>query len=452
MQVTETHAEGLKREFTVTVAAGDIEQRVQSRLAELGRQVRLPGFRPGKVPLTVLRKRYGPSVMGEVLEHAVTDSSSQAMRDHGLRPAMQPKIEIVSFKEGTDLEYKMAVELLPEIAPVDFAAIKLERLRAEVAEEEVDRSLERIARPRRKSEPVERAAENGDELTIDFAGTIDGKEFAGGSAKDFRLELGSERFIPGFEAQLVGARAGEARTVKVTFPAEYGIEELAGREAEFAVTAKEVRAFQPIVVDDELAKELGLDSLDALKRTVREQIEREYSAVSRQRLKRALLDHLASTNDFAVPPGMVDLEFESIWKQFEEARSEHQEAVAEDAGKSDEQLKAEYRAIAERRVRLGLLLSEVGTKNAISVTQEELNRALGEEARRHRGREKEVVEFYRNNPEALANLRAPLFEDKIVDFILEMADVSERAVSVEELLHGDEDDAEAKDAVTTPQE
>lgn len=452
MQVTETHAEGLKREFTVTVAAGDIEQRMQSRLVELGRAIRLPGFRPGKVPLTVLRKRYGSSVMGEVLEHAVGDSSSQAMRDHGLRPAMQPKIEIVSFKEGTDLEYKMSVELLPEIAPIDFAAIKLERLRAEVAEEEVERSLERIARPRRKSEAVERAAENGDELVIDFAGTIDGKEFAGGAAKDFRLELGSERFIPGFEAQLVGAKAGEARTVKVTFPAEYGIEELAGREAEFAVTVKEVRAFQPIVVDDELAKDLGLDSLDALKRTVREQIEREYNAVSRQRLKRTLLDHLAATNDFAVPPGMVDLEFESIWKQFEEARSEHREAVAEDAGKSDEQLKAEYRAIAERRVRLGLLLSEVGTKNAISVTQEELNRALGEEARRHRGREKEVVEFYRNNPEALANLRAPLFEDKIVDFILEMADVSERAVSVEELLHGDEDDAEAKDAVTTPQE
>ncbi len=451
MQITETHSEGLKREFKVTVPSGDIEQQVQNRLAELGRQVRLPGFRPGKVPMTVLRKRYGSSIMGEVLERAVSDSSAQAMRDHGLRPALQPKIEIVSFKEGDDLEYKMAVELLPEIAPVDFASLKLERLRPEIPESEIEKALERIARPHRKSEAVERAAEAGDEVVVDFTGTVDGKEFPGGNANDFHMELGSGRFIPGFEDQLVGAKAGEKRTVKVTFPAEYGAADLAGREAEFAVTVKEVRHLLAPSIDDELAKELGFDSLDALRKTVREQLEREYGAIARQRLKRALLDQLAAKHDFAVPPGMVDLEFASIWKQFEEARSQNKDAVAEDAGKDEETLKSEYRAIAERRVRLGLLLSEIGTKNAISVTQEEVSRALGEEARRHPGYEKKVIEFYRKNPEALANLRAPIFEDKIVDFILEMADVSERTVPIEDLLRGDEDGAaEAAEAASAP--
>ncbi|MBV9522708.1 MAG: trigger factor [Alphaproteobacteria bacterium] len=439
MQITETHSEGLKREFKVVVASGDIEHQLQHRLVELGRSVRLPGFRPGKVPLTVLRKRYGRSVMGEVLERAVSDSSAEALREHGLRPALQPKIEIVSFQEGTDLEYKMAVELLPEIAPVDFTALKLERLRPEIPQSEIDKALERIARPHRKSESVSRGAQKGDEVVIDFAGTVEGKEFPGGSASDFRLELGAGRFIPGFEEQLEGAAAGETRTVKVTFPKDYGSEELAGRDAEFATTVKEVRALKDATIDDALAKELGLDSLDALQRTVREQIEREYNAVARRRLKRALLDQLAEKHDFPVPPGMVDLEFETIWKQFEEARQSRKEEVAEDAGKDDETLKAEYRAIAERRVRLGLLLSEVGTKNAISVGQDEVNRALGEEARRHPGYEKQVIEFYRQNPDALANLRAPIFEDKIVDFILEMASVSERSVPLDELLRLDEE-------------
>jgi trigger factor len=441
MQITETHSEGLSREFKVVVASSDIEEQVQTRLTELGRSIRLPGFRPGKVPIAILRKRYGPSVMGEVLERAVSDSSAQAMREHGLRPAMQPKIEILSFKEGADLEYKMALELLPEIAPPDFAGLKLERLRPEVSEAEVAAALERIARPHRKGEPIARAAAKGDEVVIDFVGTIDAKEFPGGTATEFHLELGTGRFVPGFEDQLEGAMAGEKRTVKVTFPADYGGEDLAGRDAEFATTVKEVRALTAPAIDDDLAKELGVESIEVLKRTVREQIEREYGSIARQRLKRALLDQLAAKHDFPVPTGMVDLEFESIWKQFEEAREKNKEAVAEDAGKSDETLKTEYRGIAERRVRLGLLLSDIGTKNAITVTQDEVNRALGEEARRHPGYEKQVIEFYRKNPDALANLRAPLFEDKIVDFIIEMADVTERSVPVEELLRGDKDDS-----------
>jgi trigger factor len=439
MQITETNSDGLKREFKVVVASSDIEKKVQDRLAEIGRSIRLPGFRPGKVPMQVLKKRYGASVMGEVLEHAVNDSSAQAMREQGLRPALQPKIEIVSFKEGTDLEYKMAVELLPEIKPVDFAEISLERPRPEIPDEEIDKALDRLAEPHRKSAPVERAAEKGDAAVIDFVGSVDGKEFPGGSATDYRLEIGSGRFIPGFEQQLVGAQAGEQRTLAVTFPADYGSEDLAGKAASFAVTVKTVEAVQPATIDDDLGKELGFDDLQALRRAVREQLERDYGQLARQRLKRQLLDQLAAKHDFPVPAGMVELEFDTIWKQFEEARAQAK-GEAEDAGKSDDELKSEYRTIAERRVRLGLLLSEVGRGNSIQVSQDEVNRALGEEARRHPGYEKQVVDYYRSNPEALANLRAPLFEDKVIDFIVEMAKVTDKPVSIAELTRGDEEE------------
>jgi trigger factor len=441
MQITETNAEGLKREFTVTVASNDIERKMQDRLTEIGRTIRLPGFRPGKVPMPVLRKRYGTSVMGEVLEKAVSDSSAQAIREHNLRPALQPKIEIVSFKEGTDLEYKMAVELLPEIKPIDFTELQLERLRPEVPEDEIDKAVQRIVEPNRKSEPVDRPAATGDVVVIDFVGKVDGKEFPGGSAQGHSLELGSSRFIPGFEDQLISAKAGEHRAVKVTFPTEYSSEELAGKDAEFAVDVKEVRAKQPLAIDDDMAKEMGFDALEGLRKAVREQLERDYGGLARQRLKRALLDQLATKHDFPVPPGMVDLEFDTIWKQFQEAREQNKDAVDEEAGKSDDELKTEYRAIAERRVRLGLLLSEVGRANAITVSQDEVNRALGEEARRHRGYEKQVVEFYRSNPEALANLRAPIFEDKVVDFITEMATVADKTVSIADLLKPEADES-----------
>ncbi len=421
MQITETNVEGLKREFTVTVASNDIEQKMQARLSEIGRTIRLPGFRPGKVPMPVLRKRYGASVMGEVLEKAVSDSSAQAMLERNLRPAMQPKIEIVSFKEGADLEYKMAVELLPEIKPVDFGELQLERLRPEIPEAEIDKALQRIAEPNRKSEAVDRPAVSGDVVVIDFVGKVDSKAFPGGSAQGHSLELGAGRFIPGFEDQLIGAKAGEHRELKVTFPADYGS-------------------------DDDMAKEMGFEALDGLRKAVREQLERDYGGLARQRLKRMLLDQLAAKHDFPVPPGMVDLEFETIWKQLQEAREKNKEAVDEDAGKSDDELRSEYRAIAERRVRLGLLLSEVGRANASTVTQEEINRALSEEARRHRGYEKQVVEFYRSNPEALANLRAPIFEDKVVDFITEMASVADKAVAIEDLLKSGSEEASATGA------
>jgi trigger factor len=437
MQITETNAEGLKHEFTVVIASNDIEQKMQDRLIEIGKTVRLPGFRPGKVPMPLLRKRYGASLLGEVLESTVSDSSAKAIADKGLRPAMQPKVEIVSFKEGTDLEYKLAVEVMPEIKPVDFAEIELERLRPEVPEEEVDKALVRIAEPHRKGEKVERAAEKGDVVVMDFVGSVDGTEFPGGSATDHRLELGSGRFIPGFEDQLVGVKADDERTVEVTFPADYGSEDLAGKAAKFAIKVKAVEAMQPATIDDEFAKELGFDDLAGLRKGVRDQLERDYGGLARQRIKRKLLDELAARHDFPVPPGMADLEFDTIWKQFEQAREQNKDAVAEDAGKSDDELKAEYRTIAERRVRLGLLLAQIGESNSLTVSPEEVNRALFEEARKHQGYEKQVIEFYRGNPQAMANLRAPIFEDKVVDFILEIAKVTDKPVSIAELLADD---------------
>jgi len=446
MQITETNADGLKREFRVVVASSDIEEKVNDRLVEIGRQVRLPGFRPGKVPMTVLKKRFGSSVMGEVLEKAVSDSSSQAMQERGLRPALQPKIEIVSFKEGADLEYKMNLELLPEIQPVDLATIEVERLRPDVPEAKIDETLQKIAEQHRKSDKVEREARSGDAVVIDFVGRIDGTEFPGGAAQDHKLELGSSSFIAGFEDQLIGAKAGDKRDVKVTFPQEYGSEELAGKDAAFEVTVKEVQEFRPPAIDDDLAKEIGFENLEEMRKMARERIERDYGNVARLRLKRQLLDKLAERHDFPVPPGMVEFEFEAIWKQLEQERAQNKELAGEDAGKSEDELRTEYRQIAERRVRLGLLLAEIGRTNNISVGQEEVNRAVIEQARRHPGHERQVIELYRNNEQALAQLRAPIYEDKVIDFIIEMAKVTDKEVTPEEFLEAEKEEFAAAEA------
>lgn len=443
MQITENSAEGLKHEMTVVIEAADIEQRVTDRLAEIGRTVRLPGFRPGKVPLNVLRKRYGPSVMGEVLERTVSDSSNQAIRERNLRPAMQPKIEILSFNEGKDLHYKLAVEVLPQIELMNFGEMKLERLKPEVPEAEIDGALERIAHQQRKAETVDRAAEKGDTTVIDFVGSVDGVEFPGGSAKEYALELGSGGFVPGFEDQLVGAKAGEERKVQITFPADYGNTELAGKAADFAVTVKAVKAMQAQPIDDSLATAIGMENLAALRQAVRERIERDYQGMARQKLKRALLDQLGEHHRFTVPQGMVDVELESIWRQYQAQleRAKQAGAAETEPAKDEAAVKAEYRDIAERRVRLGLVLAEVGSKNNITVTQDEINRAIAEEARRFPGQERHVVEYYRNHPEAIDSLRAPIYEDKVIDFILELAQVTERAVPLKELLAEDEEDA-----------
>jgi trigger factor len=441
MQVIETLNQGLKREFKVVIAAEDIRSKVDDRLAELGRTIRLPGFRPGKVPMPVLKKRYGTAVLGEVLERALSDSSSQAMTERGLRPAMQPKVDITAFAEGADLEYTLAVELLPEVKPIDFGRLELSRLKVTPDGAEVTKALERMAVDYRASKKIDdRAARHGDILVIDFVGRVDGEEFPGGAAKDHRLELGSSAFIQGFEDQLIGRAAGETVDVNVSFPAEYVNDKLAGKPAVFTVTIKEIHEPEPVTVDEGLAKRMGFDDLETLRKAARDQMEREYARLARARLKRELLDKLAETHDFPVPQGMVDLEFEAIWRNIEAERARGSKDPSL-AGRTDDELKAEFRAIAERRVRLGLLLSEVGRLNNIQVTQEELNRAMVEEARRMPGQERQVIDYFRKNPQAAAQLRAPLFEDKVVDFVLEMAKVGERPATVEELLR--EPDAEA---------
>ncbi len=434
MQVTQTAAEGLRREFKIVIPAKDFETEVERRLAEIGQSARLPGFRPGKVPLPVLKKRFGKSIMGEVLERKVTDSSSQVMSDHGIRPAGQPKIEIVSFDDGKDLEYTMAVEQIPEITPMDFAKLELERLKVDVPDAEIEDMLQRLAQRQRKTKPVEetRGAAKGDVLVVDFVGSIDGKEFAGGTATDFHIELGADGLIPGFADQLEGAKAGEHRDVNVTFPDDYAGKEVAGKAAVFSVDVKELREPVPVAIDDELAKAIGLENLEALRNDVRRQIETDYAAVSRSRLKRELLDKLADEHDFTVPGGLLDAEFEGIWQQIEADRAQGR-LDPDDEGKSEEQLKDEYRAIAERRVKLGLLLSEVGRLNNIQIANEELSRAVMNEARRYPGQERQVVEYFQKSPQALAQLRAPLYEDKVVDFIIELAKTNERKVTPDEL-------------------
>ncbi|MEM7168880.1 MAG: trigger factor [Pseudomonadota bacterium] len=434
MQVTETNTDGLKRAYKVIISADDISQRVDGRLEELRGQVKVPGFRPGKVPLTIMKQRFGASVMGEVLEKTVKDSSTEALTERGLRPAGQPKIEVVSFDEGKDLEYTIDLEVLPDIEVMDFSKIELERLKIAAPEDEVGAALEQIAKQRKTTKPLARArkSKSGDVLVIDFAGTVDGEALPGMAGDDHHLELGSGSFIPGFEDQLTGAKAGEEKDVVVTFPEAYGNEKLAGREAVFKCTVKEILESIPAEIDDSLAEALGEENLDSLKAKVKEEIDQQYVAVARARMKRQMLDQLADGHDFQVPQTLVDVEFEAIWRQVQADREQGREDP-DDAGKDEEQLKSEYRDIAERRVRLGLLLAEVGRQNEIEVSQEEMGQALMREAQRYPGQEQQVFQFYQSNQEAMAQLRAPVYEDKVVDFISELAKVTERDATPDDL-------------------
>lgn len=447
MQVTETKNEGLSREFTVRILAGDIAEKVDARLVEVGKEVTIPGFRPGKVPAGILKQRYGKAVIGEVLEAAVQDSSSQAIAERGLTPAMQPKIiDFTEYEDGKDLEYKMQVELMPEFEPTDFSSIQLEKITVKVADKEVDEALQRLAAQNRVAEPVEKArkAKNGDVVVIDFVGSVDGVEFPGGAGKDFNLELGSNQFIPGYEEQLVGAKPGDKVDVKVTFPEDYNAPELAGKEASFDVTVTELREYKESAIGDDTATNMGFENLAKLREAVESNLEREYAAMSRTSLKRRLLDKLSELHDFEVPGGMVDAEFQAIWQQFEQAREQGQ-IDEDDVDKSDDELKVDYQAIAERRVRLGLLLNEVGRRNGVEISAEEVNRAIMTEAQRYRGQEREVVEHYQKNPQARAELQAPLFENKVVDFVLELAKITEKAGSMEDLIAAEQAEADTRD-------
>jgi trigger factor len=448
MQVTELPADGLKRQFKIVVPAGDLSAKVDERLAEISRTATMPGFRPGKVPVGLLKKQYGQALLGEALEQAVNQGTAKAIEDRGLKPALQPKVDLKGdFAEGKDVEFEVALEVLPEIGQLDFSGIELERLKAVVPEKNVEEALERIGKANREQKLVDppRPAQKGDALKLDFVGSVDGVEFAGGKAEDYVLELGSGSFIPGFEDQLVGAEVGKSADVKVTFPADYGNKDLAGKDAVFKCTVKEIQEFVDRPADDELAKKNNFENLDAMRKAVSDRIGQEYGQISRSMIKRQLLDKLADAHKFAVPEGLVEGEFNAIWQRIEEARKSGEKV------EDEEKAKQEYREIAERRVRLGLLLADVGRSNSIDVTPEELNQAVMREAMRYPGQERQVIEFYGKNTELREQLRAPIFEEKTVDFILELAKVTEKSVTPEELLTAArEADEEDKPAEQTP--
>jgi trigger factor len=439
MQVTETKNEGLSREFTIVVPANEFEEQVSSRLNELSKTVQLPGFRKGKVPVSLLRKKYGPNIMGEALDKTVQETSAKVMSDNELRPALQPKIEIVSFDEGKDLEYTLAVDVMPVIELGDFSKISVERVNAETDEAEVVNTLERMADAYKTSTPVAKArkAKAGDVLNIDFLGKVDGEAFPGGKAEGYDLELGSGSFIPGFEDQLIGQSVGAALDVKVKFPDEYGAENLAGKDAVFEVKINEMKESAPSAIDDELAKKAGMENLDALKAAIRDQHSQGFTQISKQKTKRVLLDALHDAYNFDLPAGLVEAEYESIQKAFDQAKEAGQDVEE----MTDEERETDFRSIAARRVKLGLLFAEVGRANNIQITQDDLQKAILQEAQNYPGQEQMVFKYYQEHPEAMQQLSGPVFEEKVTDFILELAKVTDKIVSIEELLADDDEPA-----------
>lgn len=442
MQITEVNTDGLKRTLKVTVGQNELGERFNERLGEIKDRVQLKGFRKGKVPLAHIKKLYGRSLMAEVLEQAVRETSSKAISDRNERPAMQPAIdmpedqnEIEKVISGeADLAYSMSFEVLPEITITDLSKLELERLVVEVTPEAIDEVIEDLKKRSTTYESEEgRVAANGDRVTLDFVGKIDGVPFEGGEDTDMQVIVGQGNFIPGLEEGLVGVKAGDEKVVKATFPEAYQEEKLAGKEADFEVKVKEVAAPKLPEVNDEFAKTLGAENVDNLKELVTKQLQQEYLQAARVKLKRELLDELEKVHNFELPPSLVDNEFELIWKQLADSMLREGKSF-EDEGKTEEESRAEYRKLAERRVRLGLVIGEIGDKNKIQVSQDELRRALVEQARRYPGQEKFVYEYYEKTPGALAQLRAPIFEDKVVDHVLEEAKPSEKTVSKADLM------------------
>jgi trigger factor len=447
MQVTETLVEGLKHEFQISVPASDLDAKADARLVDLKDKVRLNGFRPGKVPVSHLKKVYGRSVMAETIDQTIRDTNSQIFTERGFRLATEPKITMPTEQKAvediltgkSDLTYTVSIEVVPAIQLADFKSFTVEKPVAEVTDADVDEAIKRIADQNRgfaaRGEGAK--AETGDRVTISFKGTIDGTPFEGGTGENIQVTIGSNTFIPGFEEQLLGIAAGETRTLKVSFPKNYASEKLAGQPAEFETTATLIEAPQDTRIDDEFAKSLGLESLDKLKEAARERLVVEFAGATRQRVKRMLLDRLDESHRFEAPPSLVEEEFNLMWTSIK-AEMESSGKTFADEDTTEEAAREEYHKIADRRVRLGLVLSEIGEKNKITVTDDEVSRAVIERARQMPGREKEVWDYYRNNANALAQLRAPIYEDKVVDFILELANVTEKKVTREDLYREDE--------------
>src|ERR1700738_4663894 len=451
MEVTETLSDGLKREFQIQVPAADLEARLSARLDELKQRVQLRGFRPGKVPVTHLKKIYGKAVMAETIEALIRELNGKIVSERGLKLATEPKVTIPNEETEVekviggqaDLAYTLALELLPKIELGDFKGIALERLVAPVTDAQVDEAVTRLAEQNKPyaAKPEGGKVEGGDRVVVDYNGRIDGNSFEGGTGTDVAVNIGSGTFLPGFEDQLLGLGVGEKRVVKVTFPA-------GDANAEFDVTAKTIESPGTVTINDELAKSLGLDSLDKLKQAIRGRLQQEHAAASRQRLKRQLLDKLDAMHKFALPPTMAEDEFKNVWSTVEEDLKAQGRTVA-DEGTTEEKAREEYRAIAERRVRLGLVLAEIGDRNHITVTEEEIRRSIVDRARQLPGHEQQVWEYYQKNPQAVAAVRAPIFEDKVVDFVVELATVTEKEISREELFRDeDEDEDEEKPAAS----
>lgn len=448
MQVTETLSQGLKREYRVVVTANDLDSKVNARLDELKGTVRINGFRPGKVPVGHLKRMYGKSVMAETIEATVRDANAKIVADHNLRLAMEPQVKLPTEEEAikavvegkADLDYSVAMEVLPKIELADFKGIQLDRLVADVADSELDDAVKAIADNNKPFVPKGEGAEAklGDRVTISFVGSIDGTPFEGGAGEDVPVVIGSKGFIPGFEEQLAGIKADEKRTIQVPFPENYAKTELAGKLASFDVTAKSVEAPGEVTVDDAFAKQLGIESLAKLRDAVKARITQEHAGATRAKIKRQLLDALDERHKFELPPTLVDQEFENVWQTVENDLKQ-QGRTFQDEGTTEEAAKAEYRKIAERRVRLGLVIAEIGDKNQIKVEEAEVQRAVVERARQFPGQEQQVWEFYRNNAQALASLRAPIYEEKVVDFLIELAKVTEKKVSKEELYKADDE-------------
>ncbi len=452
MQTTQTMAEGLKREFKVVLPAADLAAKLETELSTLKDRVKINGFRPGKVPVGHLKRLYGRAVMADVVQNAVNDANRKIIEDNKLKLALEPQVVLPENKDEVeavmeakaDLQYTVALEVLPQVEIKDHGDIAIVKPVAKVDEKDVDEAVERMAKQNRSFEAKKAGAKAADEdrVTVDFVGRIDGEEFAGGSAQDIKVELGSGSFIPGFEEQLVGVKAGDTKTIKVTFPVNYGAAHLAGKDAEFDVTVKEIEAPQAVAIDDELAKAFGMADLSALKDAIRQQIAAEYEQHSRRRVKKALLDALDGKYDFDLPPTLVEQEFGGIWAALENDMKTRGVSF-EDEGKSEAETREEYLGIAKRRVRLGLVMAEIGEKAGVQITDEEVTKGVVDRARQFPGQEKAVWEYYQKNPQALAEIRAPIFEEKVVDHLLTQVKLTEEQVS-KEALASEDDEAEAE--------
>lgn len=442
MQVTQTLSEGLKREYRVVLAAKDLASRVEGQLAEIKSKAHIKGFRPGKVPVAHLKRLYGRTIMAEVVQEAVNEANRQIVEENKLRLAGAPKIELSddqaelqqAFEAKADLSYLVALEVLPKIEIGTFDDIEIERLVADIPEEDVDAAVKNLADRNRPYAPKEgeAVAEKGDKVTIDFTGTVEGQVFEGGSANDVDLVLGAGSFLPGFEDQIAGMKLNERRRVSVTFPETYSEAKLAGKPAEFAVTVKAISAPGELAIDDQFAKSLGFEDLAKMREAVRASFERDFAALARRKWKRELLDALDKKYTFELPEQLVEREFDLIWRQAEAERQSTGRSFADD-GTTEEAERAEYRAIAERRVRLGLALAEIGDRAGTKVSEEEVTQVLYERARNFPGRERQFVEYYRKNPELMNEIRGPIFEEKVVNHILAQAKVADRHVSKDEL-------------------